>query len=99
MTRDPAAPTRWLAVGLIAGVLALGGWHRLHPRPPAPQPRDPRTAEPWMLDALPGIGAKRRDAAAAAVRAGAWDQLPQATRTAATEAFTGVPGTRPEREP
>jgi hypothetical protein len=43
-----------------------------------------------MADCLPGIGAKRREQAAAAIRAGDLAALPPAARAAARELFSGL---------
>lgn len=66
----------WILIMLatIAGGLGLRAWQV--------QVRSQRVAHqraaPWMVEALPDIGAKRRSAAVAAVRAGRFDELPTA---------------------
>ena len=74
---------------LIVVVLALAGWGTLRPRrvrlPPAQIPA--AQAQPWMVEALPGVGPKRHAAALAALRAGRLADLPKAARATAGEVF------------
>ena len=76
-----------LALSGLAVVLALSGHLR---RPPSATPPRiaPEAVEPWMADALPGIGPVHRDSATAAIRARDWAQLPKASRTLAREVFS-----------
>jgi hypothetical protein len=54
---------------------------QLPPKLPCPQ------AELWMVDALPGVGPGRRDAALQSVRAGMFEELQQPARIRAEEVF------------
>ncbi len=80
---------RWIAGLAIILVLALALTGRLtqRPRPSEPARRDPATATTWMADCLPGVGLKRRDAAALALREGRIDQLPAQARPAVSRLF------------
>ena len=80
-------------LALIVALLALAGWSTLRPRkmPAAPPLIPVAQAEVWMVDALPGIGPKRRDAALAAVRDGRLATLPKAAAVMAGAVFMGVP--------
>jgi hypothetical protein len=83
------APERLAAVVVAATLLALLAlaWLR-RPAVPEPPPRIPaRSCEPWMADTLPGVGAKSRDRAAAAIRAGDLSSLPPRARERARELF------------
>lgn len=76
------------ALAALAGLAVSGSWRA---RPPAAPPRVPAAqAEAWMADCLPGIGAKRREQAAAAIRSGDLAALPPAARAAARELFSGL---------
>lgn len=74
---------------LIVLVVALAGWGALRPRrvrlPPAQIPA--AQVQPWMVDALPGVGPKRHAAALAAVQAGRFEDLPKAARATAEQVF------------
>ena len=76
-----------LALAGLAVVLALSGHLR---RPPTATPPKiaPEHVEPWMADALPGVGPVRREAATIAIRERAWTQLPKASRALAHEVFS-----------
>lgn len=75
-----------LLAGGVLALLATAAPLRSPLRPaPVRQPAVQATA--WMADSLPGIGAKRRDAAVAALRAGRLADLPAPARSAAGEAF------------
>lgn len=80
--------TGWWAVVCIGVVLAVGTVHHLWPRATVPAQRDPRIAELWMADALPGVGPKTRDQALIALHAGKLDSLPKAARTTAHQMFS-----------
>ena len=98
MSEASAADQRWIgwwALGL-ATILVVWAWSRVHP-PLVPAARDPATAVPWMADALPGIGAKRRDAAAQAIRQRHWSALPASAQAPAQSCF-GM-GSAVEEEP
>ena len=77
-----------VAAALVA-LVALGAWATGMPRQPPPvPPRVPANeVQPWMADALPGVGPKRREAAAAAIRSGRIEELPPAARAVAAEVF------------
>jgi len=60
-----------LPVGGLLVLLALLAVLRPLPSRQAPPPLAPAVCQSWMADAIPGIGPKRRDEAAAAIRAGA----------------------------
>jgi hypothetical protein len=74
------------ALAGLALVLGITG-HLRRPIQAVPPRIPPERAEPWMADALPGIGPARRDDAAAAIRARDWDRLPAKARAAAREVF------------
>jgi hypothetical protein len=76
----------WLVV--IVAMVAIGWWsHRPVPAPVEPI-RIPTTAsELWMADALPGIGAKTREAHWRHLRAGAISELPERARAIARQIF------------
>jgi hypothetical protein len=62
---------------LVAVVLAFASLRPLMRQDVVIPPKIPAAqAAPWMADCLPGVGPKRLPAALAAVRNGAWDQLP-----------------------
>lgn len=66
---------------LVAVVLALGALRSLRHRDSVIPPKvSAAEAAPWMADCLPGVGPKRLPAALAALRSGAWDQLPRQAR-------------------
>lgn len=81
----------WLVVG-IAAVMGLGIRARVHPAPHAPALRDPVIAEPWMIDALPGVGDKRLADALAAVRSERFAELHKPARDCADKVFSPGPG-------
>lgn len=75
----------WTALALLTTLVALAP---LRPAPrSSPSRLDASRAEAWMADCLPGIGPRRREMAATALRDGRWNDLPQAARIAAAEAF------------
>jgi len=55
--------------------------------PPVPVPIG--SCEPWMADALPGVGPATRAAMAEAIRAGDLDTLPRSARSVAQRVFAG----------
>lgn len=64
----------WAATALLVALAASAPWRSAPPVPP----RIPAAAcEPWMADGIPGVGAKRRAAVAAEIRAG---RIPPAAR-------------------
>ncbi len=82
----PERGIAWAAVALLA---ALGGWSWLKPiRAPAVPPRVAFSAvEPWMADALPGIGPTRRARAVEALRHQRMNDLPAPAHAAAALVF------------
>lgn len=83
------------AIGALAALALLALVRPAEP-PPVPVRVDPAACEPWMADCLPGVGAKRRDAAVEAVRAGRIDELTTPARSAAGSWFETA-GPRLER--
>ncbi len=83
--RTSAVASALTMIALLAAICASA----LARHPPAREPaRLPAAAcAPWMADALPGVGRKTRDAAAAAIRSGDLAKLPPAARTRAREWF------------
>lgn len=80
----------WLMV-LVAMVL-IGLWAlRPSPAPDKPQPVLVAQSEPWMADALPGIGAKTRAANWQRIRSGMFEALPERARETAREVFIWPP--------
>jgi len=77
-------------VAAMVMLIALGAWATWAPRQATPvPPRLPAAAaEVWMADALPGVGGKRREAVAAAIRSGQVEDVPASARAAVAEAFT-----------
>jgi hypothetical protein len=83
MERRPAL------VVLLTLALVVGGLAHLRTPPPAAPLRIPRHAvEPWMADALPGIGPARREAAVEAIRTGHDERLPASARPLAATVFS-----------
>lgn len=77
----------WLTV--IAAMLMIGWWsHRPDPLPAEPIRIPTVMSEPWMADALPGIGVKTREAHWQHVRAGDITDLPERARAMAGQMFT-----------
>jgi len=76
---------------LIVAVLAVGFWRGATQRD---RPRDSRVpyheAEAWMVDAVPGVGPKTRDAVADAVRRDALHELPEHLRERLPRWFSGL---------
>jgi hypothetical protein len=70
--------------------MGLGGLWTLRPAPLPAEPvrLDPRQAEAWMADALPGVGAMGRERVAQALRRGEWATIPARARALALEVFT-----------
>ncbi len=58
----------WAAATLVVVLLAL--WAVLRPRLVPPPPIPAAAAEPWMAEALPGIGRRTAATVAAQIRAG-----------------------------
>lgn len=87
---------RRVAIAAVVLLTILGLIASLRPkaqRPPiAPVPN--RQAEPWMADALPGVGPLTRDRALSAIRAERYDGLPERSRESAKRWFTSE-GDRP----
>ena len=80
----------WLVLG-IALILALGSRARLQPTPQAPALRNPTVAEPWMIDALPGVGGKRLTESLEAVRREDFAALQKPARECAEKVFSPSP--------
>jgi hypothetical protein len=79
-------PRGWL-MATVAMVL-IGLWSmRPAPAPVVPERVDCALSEPWMVDALPGIGPRTRDRYWQIVRAGSLAGLPERSRTMARQAF------------
>lgn len=73
----------------VVAMVVIGVWTLR----PAPAPSEPgrisaATSEPWMADALPGVGVKTRDEQWRRIRAGAIEALPERARAIAREVFT-----------
>lgn len=85
----------WRADSLVLAALVAALGLRLVLAPPAPEPAlvPAPACEPWMADALPGVGAKRRDATAAAIRAGDVEAVPKQGRESARACFRFDAGT------
>lgn len=77
-------------IALISVLLALAIWGAVRPRRLATAPPliHAQQAQPWMADALPGVGPKRRDAALEALRAGRFADLPKPARATAELVFS-----------
>ena len=74
-----------LATGLVVGVLVRGWWAAPVVSQP---PRVPLAdAQPWMLDALPGIGPQRRLAATRSVIHGDLHAVPVKPQSLLSEVF------------
>lgn len=74
---------------LLFLAVALAGAAHLRTPPAGAPPRVPRHAvEPWMADALPGVGPARRAAATEAIRNRQDAQLPAAARPVAETVFS-----------
>ncbi len=58
----------WIAAFLVVALLA--GWAALRPRSLPPPAIPAVAAEPWMAEALPGIGPRTAATVAAQIRAG-----------------------------
>ncbi len=86
---DPqqAWPTRLAALALLLAIAAVAGWRAQRPTPDHRLPA--ADCLPWMADALPGIGPKRREGATAAIRAGSLVDLPAQARSLAEQVFRG----------
>lgn len=84
-----ASPASRIEVVVLATLVAALGL-RLVLAPPAPEPALvlASACQPWMADALPGVGAKRREATAAAIRTGDLDAVPKQARAAAQGCFS-----------
>lgn len=80
----------WLVLG-IALILVLGSRARLQQTPHAPALRDPTVAEPWMIDALPGVGGKRLTESLEAVRREDFASLQKPARACAEKVFSPGP--------
>jgi len=83
MRRERAAAVAMVAMLVAISLAAL----MRHPPPRTPERIPASVCETWMADALPGVGKKTRDAAAAAIRAGELEKLPPAARARARELF------------
>src|SRR5687768_6081546 len=76
-------------VKVLAAMVLIGLWGLRSP----PSPGEPRRisnalSEPWMADALPGIGIKTRDGHRRNIRSGAIEALPERARVVARQVFT-----------
>lgn len=78
---------------MITVVLGAGAFSHWRPAASMPSLRDPTTAEPWMVDALPGIGAKRLADSVTAIRTGHAATLQRPARAIAEQVFS--PGATP----
>ena len=92
MTAPPAGSLaidgRGWVTALVAMVL-IGLWtFRAPPGPSEPRRIPTAMSEPWMADALPGVGIKTRDEQWRKVRAGTIDALPERARGMARVVFT-----------
>lgn len=74
----------------MVALVAFGAWATWAPRQATPVPPmlPAAGAEVWMADALPGVGAKRRDAVVEAIRTGRMEDVPASARAAVADAFT-----------
>jgi len=76
----------WIMV--IIAMLAIGWWsHRPAPAPAVPIRIPTEMSEPWMADALPGIGVKTRDVHWRHLKAGVIADLPERARNIARQVF------------
>lgn len=76
----------WLTV--IVAMLLIGWWsHRPVPSPVEPLRIPTVMSEPWMADALPGIGVKTREVNWQHLRSGAITELPERARGMARQIF------------
>jgi hypothetical protein len=82
-----ARTSGWWATALVVTILAMALLHRQASHPSEPARRDPRQAEAWMVDALPGIGPKRLTPVLADIRAGKIGQVPKPARAVAELVF------------
>ena len=100
----PSEPSRAIdARGWCAAIvlLALAGvWSlRTPPVPGIPQRIEVTQAEPWMVDTLPGIGARTRERYWRVVRTGVATALPERARAIARQVFTWPEGPRRNEPP
>lgn len=80
-------PRGWLAV--IVLMVLVGVWSsRPSPSPAIPDRITTSRCEPWMVDALPGIGARTRERYRRVVQAGDLSALPQRAQAIARQVFT-----------
>jgi hypothetical protein len=86
------APLVWILLGMLL-LGALATWRRVHQQAAwaEGQPVPISAAEPWMLEALPGIGPKTAAAMCASLRAGDLAALPEAAQPLARQLFSGWP--------
>ena len=82
-----AQASGWWAAGLLAAILVVALVQHQLPHPAEPARRDPRAAEPWMADALPGIGPKRLAPVLVDIRAGEIGRVPKPARGVAEQVF------------
>ena len=86
LTRE-VDPRGWVAVIIV--LIVVGCWSlRPPPAPTIPQRIAIAQVEPWMVDALPGIGARTRERYWRLVRDGALTALPERARAIAHQVFT-----------
>jgi hypothetical protein len=72
----------------LVAMVSIGLWTLRAPPSPSEPGRIPNAAsEPWMADALPGVGIKTRDEQWRKIRAGALNALPERARDLAREVF------------
>ena len=77
----------WWATGLVSVILVIAVIQHQLPHPAEPARRQLLTAEPWMVDALPGIGPKRLAPVLEAIRAGDLERVPKPARGVADQVF------------
>ncbi|MDA3961104.1 MAG: hypothetical protein PF961_09960 [Planctomycetota bacterium] len=76
---------RLLVLALVLAIVGLAAM-RADPSPDHRLPHN--SAEPWMADALPGVGITTKDAVAAQIRAGDPEALPKRARETAKAVFS-----------
>ena len=87
---NPAAAQALAACLVLAAIAASAVLRPVRSVAP-PAPLACASAEPWMADCLPGVGAKTRERAAAAVRAGHVAALPARAQAMARDWFLIAP--------
>ncbi len=81
------ATAQAVAACLVLAALAASAALRPVRSAAPPAPLACASAEPWMADCLPGVGAKTRERAAAALRAGRIAALPARAQATARDWF------------